>query len=127
MVALAIAVSAGIIAIVRELTVVESQENENTDARKRLTADISVLQRDLETMKAIQTQHLHEDDAKHLNFEVLRSRVDHLEARAESLFKSQDDLRSNLMRDEQDDHASLDALQRRLEALADKLNGDLKR
>ena len=132
--ALAIAMIAGTIAGVREVTVIEERQAENTDARVKLLAEIGALSSEIDQIKGETGQHYKEDEQKLARVASLEARVSALEAQAATLLKGHDenakrleDLRADLGVRQTDIKGACDVLRQRLDSLSDKLNGDLKR
>ena len=131
--ALAIAMIAGTIAGVREVTVIEERQNENTDARVKLLSEVGALSSEIDQIKGETGQHYKEDEQKLARVAALEARVSALEAKASELLKGHEenakrleDLRSDLGVRQTDIKGACDVLRQRLDSLSDKLNGDLK-
>jgi len=127
-VALAIAGAAGALAFVRELTVIEERQAENTNARINLLNEISAVSKELEQIKGETNQHYREDAQKQAQVVALEARVSTLETKAAEILKDQEgndkrlaDLRQDLNLRQTDTKGACDVLRQRLDVLTDEL------
>ena len=127
-VALAIAGAAGALAFVRELTVIEERQAENTNARINLLNEISAVSKELEQIKGETNQHYREDAQKQAQVVALEARVSALETKAAEILKDQEgndkrlaDLRQDLNLRQTDTKGACDVLRQRLDVLTDEL------
>jgi len=128
MAALAIAMIAGTIAGVRELTVIEERQGENTSARQKLLAEIGAVSKEVDQIRGETDQHYREDSQKLARVTALETRVAALEAKAAEILKGHeenarriDDLRSDLNLRQTDTRGACDVLRQRLDSLTDEL------
>ena len=117
--AVSLSVTTGIGALLRELVVLDERQQINTKAREKLTFDLVAVATDVATLDKLVTFHLHDDEAKTVQFEALRQRVDNLEKEGTS--KRIDDLRSDFG----DARAAVDFLRSRVDTITDRTQNNI--